>query len=203
MNLFRRIYNRIKYLFVKPHVVNLLEMIWNENIGSANPQIYLKNGYELNIFNPETDTESYQQLLIETEMGECPLDYWMKHILPNGFFVVKEISTGKIVGACFSSHHPTKRHEMAGNLGWLAVNKTHRGERIGEVLVCNVIQRLQSAGYTRIFLETHDFRIAAIKLYFKTGWQPFIYNDDVSIRWRKICGLLNIDFKEKEWSIIN
>jgi mycothiol synthase len=178
-------------------------MIWEKDLESISYQIHLNQGYELKIFNPVTDTELYQQLLIETEMGECPLDYWMKHILPNGFFVVKEVSTGKIVGACFSSHHPTDRHKMAGNLGWLAVDKTHRGARIGEVLVFSVIQRLKSAGYNRIFLETHDFRVPAIKLYFKTGWQPYLYNHDVSVRWRIICEQLNVDFKEKEWSIIN
>lgn len=193
------LYGFYKY-FVPDKPVYLLEMLWKGDKPFEESDIVNKN-YIIRQFDQGQDLLKYQTLLQETEMGNCPLEYWNQHILPNGFFVVEHIPSGKIVGACFASHHPSVRHPFAGNLGWLAVHSEHRGIQMGKLLVERVVNRLIKSGYNRIYLETHDFRIAAIKLYFKTGWQPFIYNDDVSIRWRKICAQLNVDFNEKEWII--
>jgi mycothiol synthase len=110
-------------------------------------------------------------------------------------------TNNSIVGACFASHFPTDRYEFAGNLGWLAVDPEHRGMNLGELLVGKVVNRLKKAGYKLIYLGTQDFRVPAIKLYFKTGWSPNLYNEEMSIRWKKICKQLNIEFKEEEWSI--
>jgi len=191
---------KIYKIFVPDKPVYLLEMLWEGENPFQENDIADKN-YVIRQFDQNRDLLSYQSLLKETEMGDCPLEYWNQHILPNGFFVVEHKPSSKIVGSCFASHHPSERHPFAGNLGWLAVHGDHRGIQMGKVLVERVVNRLKSSGYHRIYLETHDFRVAAIKLYFKTGWRPYLYNEEVSGRWKNICGEISIDFKEKEWSI--
>lgn len=199
-NIALRIVNKIKYVIKKPKEEFLLEMIWpsDEDLETSEPTI--GSDYILRIFDAEKDTEKYKQLLLNTEMGSCPLEsYWLNHILPDGFFIVEQLSTNKIVGACFASHHPSKRHSFAGNLGWLAVDSTHRGNSIGKTLVLAVMKRLKKSGYKRIYLETHDFRIPAIALYFKTGWVPYLYNEEVSTRWKNVVDNLKMDFEPEKW----
>lgn len=202
IQLFKKIYVRIKYILIPPKQVFLLEMVLNSNSNISSNNFSLNEAYELRQFNSERDLISYTQLLKETEMGECPLDYWYKHILPDGFFVVVHIPSGTIVGTCFASHHPSERHPFAGNLGWLAVHPNHRGHRIAQLLVEQVVSRLKSVGYKRIYLETHDFRVPAILLYLKTGWIPYLYNEDVTRRWKNICNEIKYDFSPDKWNAI-
>lgn len=197
--LFKKIFSRIKYSIIPQKEIYLLEMV--NVLGNKPIETNLNQEYKLRNFVVENDLISYQQLLKVTEMGECPLDYWFKHILPNGFFVVEHITTKTIVGACFASHHPSERHPFAGNLGWLAVRPDHRGHKIAQVLVEQVVIRLLNAGYNRIYLETHDHRVPAILLYFKTGWVPFLYNDEVTQRWEDICKKINFQYEPNEWDL--
>ncbi len=194
-----KIKNRFVLLFRKSEHIHLLEMIWKKSNAIDFQSLTLNNEYLLRNFNLNSDLNLYKELLGITEMGECPLEYWYQHILPNGFFVIEHLNTGKLVGACFASHHPSCRHKFAGNLGWLAVHPEHRGLNIGKRLVYSVLERLQKSGYERIYLETHDFREPAILLYFRTGWEPYIYNENVNERWKKICLTLSIEYKGEEW----
>lgn len=195
-----RILNRIKYTFKKPKEEYLLEMIWQLDKDQELPESTLGSDYILRVFDGERDLEKYNQLLVNTEMGVCPLEpYWYNHILPDGFFVVEHLKTKEIVGACFASHHPSQRHPFAGNLGWLAVDSAHRGNSIGIALVLAVMKRLKKSGYNRIYLETHDFRIPAIALYFKTGWVPYLYNEEVTNRWKRVAESLKLTYEPEKW----
>jgi mycothiol synthase len=155
--------------------------------------IYLMRQYNT------VDKDKYFALLEISEMGQCPLEYWNNYILPNGFFIVEHIETGNIVGACFASHQSRERHPFGGNLGWLAVDPNHRGNKIGVLLVNAVVDRLQSAGYNRIYLETHDFRLPALKIYLDTGWVPFFYNEEMVDRWEAIYQKLRLEFKPSQF----
>lgn len=198
--LLKRVIEKLKYLTHKPKEVFLLEMLFptTEKVEISEPTI--GSDYILRTFDVDQDFEKYSQLLLNTEMGVCPLEsYWYDHILPDGFFVVEHLKTKEIVGACFASHHPSKRHPFAGNLGWLAVDSTHRGNNIGKALVLAVVKRLKKSGYKRIYLETHDFRIPAIALYFKTGWVPYLYNEEVTTRWKKVVDTLKLAYEPEKW----
>lgn len=189
------IINKIIYRLFPPKEERLLEMIWLEAKQSKSFLLDLdfEDKYRLRQF-VLTDREKYFKLLEVTEMGACPLDYWFQYILPNGFFVVEHIKSGDLVGACFASHQSKLRHPFAGNLGWLAVDPSHRGNKIGIVLVDAVLRRLLHSGYERIYLETHDFRLAAIKIYLQMGWLPFLYTHEMNQRWEVIYSQLGYNY---------
>jgi hypothetical protein len=41
-------------------------------------------------------------------------------------------------------------------------------------------------GYETVYLSTEDERLAAIHIYLKLGWRPFIHMDGMKDRWRGI-----------------
>jgi mycothiol synthase len=169
----------------RPVPPNLLEMIWPEEKLAFPPEINLADGYHIRQFECR-DTENYFNLFAMAGMEKPPLDYWEKHLLPDGFFVIEEKASGALVAACFASHHPSLRHPKAGNFGWLAVHPDHRGRRLGQSVSAAVTSRLIAGGYRRIYLETHDHRLPAIAIYLKMGWKPWLYLPEMEERWAAI-----------------
>jgi GNAT superfamily N-acetyltransferase len=181
----------------RPVPPNLLEMVWPETKRQT-PAINVPDGYHLRQFEV-TDTEHYFNLFSLAGMEKPPLDYWHNHLLPDGFFVIEHHATKALVAACFASHHPTKRHERAGNFGWLAVDPSHRGRNLGQAVSAAVTLRLIEGGYKRIYLETHDFRLPAIAIYLKMGWVPLLYIPEMEKRWAVICDALQWPYTPECW----
>jgi mycothiol synthase len=150
-------------------------------------------GYNLRQYRV-SDEKEYQRLISAAGMEFCPLWYWERHILPEGFFVVECVRSRQIVAACFASHHPSIRHFRGGNLGWLAVDPSHRGKGLGCLVATEVTRRLTEAGYKNIYLETHDHRLSAIKIYLTMGWKPLLYCEGMWERWNEIHKKLKLPF---------
>ena len=201
MNWFRRaglagLYRLTRWLETEESEL-LLEMVFPETDKLVEvPE--LASGYRFRFYREE-DHEAYQRLMAAADMGECPMGYWRQHWLPDGFFVIEEVSTGELVAACFASHHPSERHPMAGNFGWLAVDPGHGGKGLGFAISAAVTARLQSGGYKRIYLETHDHRLSALSIYLKLGWLPLIYHPELEARWRGVFNALGLDFDPSDW----
>ncbi|KTD24323.1 Acetyltransferase (GNAT) family [Legionella lansingensis] len=175
----------------------LLEMVWPETLESPSG-IQVPEEYRLRQFRSD-DTQSYLKLFIAAGMEEPPLHYWDKHLLPEGFFVIEHEPSNAIVAACFASHHPTPRHPRAGNFGWLAVDPTHRGRKLGQAVAAAVTSRLVAGGYRRIYLETHDHRLPAIAIYLKMGWVPLLYLPEMEARWAAVCKVLKWPYTPESW----
>jgi mycothiol synthase len=178
---------------------NFLEMIWPKTTPNNSLKIKIDSRYKLRQFDVH-DTQNYYEIFIAANMQKPPLDYWQKHLLPNGFFVAEHIASNSLVAACFASHHPTSRHQRAGNLGWLAVDPAHRGKGLGLSLSAAVTSRLIEAGYERIYLETHDHRLPAIATYLKMGWVPLMYMPEMESRWLAVCKELDWPYTPEQWA---
>jgi mycothiol synthase len=174
-----------------------LEMLWPPQ-KRERPEISIAAGYRMRQYTA-ADRKGYDALLLAADMGACPLDYWEKHHLPDGFFVIEHEGTGQLVAACFASHHPTERHPRAGNFGWLAAHPDHRGKGLGRAVSAAVTRRLIEAGYRRIYLETHDFRKPAIAVYLNMGWVPYLFQPDMAARWQAVCRELNWPYQPDTW----
>jgi mycothiol synthase len=177
----------------QPQPEALLEMVWPESRIGDPPDVVVANGYRLRQYEP-ADRAAYFTLLASAGMDPCRLEYWEQHLLPEGFFVIEHTPSKTLVATCMASHHPALRHPRAGNLGWLAADPAHGGRGLGRAAAAAVTARLVAGGYRRIYLETHDFRLAAIRVYLSMGWVPLLYQEDMQSRWQAVHKKLGLPF---------
>lgn len=77
-----------------------------------------------------------------------------------------------------------------GEINWVASMQEHRGKGLGDVVTLAALQRLHELGKQGCWLETDDWRIAAIKIYLKYGFRKLLTHDSHKARWEvvdKIC----------------
>jgi mycothiol synthase len=71
-------------------------------------------------------------------------------------------------------------------LGWLVTDPAHAVKGLGTIVSAAATNRHAAAGFSRPYLGTEDFRIAAIRIYLKLGWRPYVYRRDMEPRWSEI-----------------
>ena len=195
----RALLGRGKSFFVKqPQMPAQLEMLWpDERLGSP-PEVRVPGGFRLRTYCPGDEVRLIP-LHERAGMHGFPVKYWMEHILPEGLFFIEHEDTRRLVATCMASHHPTERHPFGGNLGWLSGDPDFQGRGLGYAVAAAVTRRLVQAGYRRIYLETHDFRLPAIRIYLKMGWLPFLFQEDMLDRWHQVCRQLDWKFSPAQW----
>jgi mycothiol synthase len=155
----------------------------------------LPEGYALRQLcgNDERQYEELFHLAFEDE-GRFPETY--DRALDGGFFVVEHLSSAHLVASCVALRGSSSpRHPDAGQLGWLVTDPAHTRKGLGTIVAASVTNRLLTEGYAQPFLGTEDSRMAAISIYVKLGWRPFVYGSDTESRWRSIFARLGRQFE--------
>ena len=80
---------------------------------------------------------------------------------------------------------------FSGRIDWLATDPDFTGLGLGTVSAASAARRLQDAGYDDIWVTTDDHRLGAIKVFYKIGFRPHIY-DEIKDRWQKVIKILGI-----------
>ena len=151
-------------------------------------------GYLLRQFRAG-DEGKYDDLFHLAFAEEGKLSESLERALPGGFFVVEHLASGELVasGAAWrGSNMP--RHPDAGQMGWLVADPSHTGKCLGTIAAASATNRLAAEGYQRPCLGTQDFRTAAISIYLKLGWRPYVYREDMVPRWQTIFARLRREF---------
>ena len=121
----------------------------------------------------------------------------LERTLEGGFFVIEHVASKMLVSsgqAWRGSIMP--RHFDAGQMGWLVTDPAHAGRGLGTIVAACATNRLAEEGYRRPCLATEDFRLAAISIYLKLGWVPYMYREDMAPRWRAIFARLGREYEE-------
>ena len=160
-----------------------IEMVWTGHAPLDVPQTPL--GYELRQFQPG-DEAAYKDLFHLAFEDRGALEHTRATALDGGFFVVEHMETGRLVATCAAQHVENERHPGGGQLGWLVGDPSHSGVRLGMIVSAAVTNRLAAAGYALPYLQTNDFRFAAIAIYLKLGWRPYLFAEDMEPRWRDV-----------------
>jgi len=151
-------------------------------------------GYSLRTWQ-DGDAEAYIRLMnsagFET-WGHERLAMVLKMCIPQGLFFAVHDKTGEIAGTAAALHNPIALHPLGGELGWVAVAPHHRGHNLGYAVCAAATRRLLDAGYSDIFLRTDDFRLAAIRVYLRLGYIPFLHGPDMAGRWQAVCEALGV-----------
>jgi mycothiol synthase len=154
----------------------------------------LPAGYTLRPFR-ESDVVAYQELFALAWPDEGALAHTRKHALPGGFLVVEHDASKLLVASCvaFGPESPL-RHPGDGSLGWLVTDPAHARRNLATAVAATVTNQLVEEGYALPWLGTEDDRLAAIGIYLRLGWQPYLYTEEMEARWRAIFGRLNREY---------
>ncbi|MFW6195329.1 MAG: GNAT family N-acetyltransferase [Chloroflexota bacterium] len=146
---------------------------------------HVPSGYVLRQYR-EADRDSYLDMFQQVFDEPCALGFWARYVLDEGFFVVEEESSGRIVASCMATWDPGDGRSLEGHLNWLAALSEHRGLGLGLAAAAAVTDRLESEGCPRMWLMTDDHRLSAIGIYLRLGWRPHIFSDHMALRWGSV-----------------
>ena len=174
---------RIAHPYVESRFADQLELVRRSRQRLALPDA--PPGYRLRAYAPDDERE-YHALFRLAWPNQGTLPHTLAHALPDGFLLVEEESTHRLVGSCVAFEPETLAHGENGSLGWLVVDPAHGGRGIGTLLAATVTNRLLDEPYALPWLGTEDDRLAAIRIYLRLGWEPHLYAEGMEQRWREI-----------------
>jgi mycothiol synthase len=192
INRLRGLPGRLAHKFFESDRRLQLEMVRPSSVPAAVPA--LCSGYSARPFRAgdERQCDDLLHLAFEDTRRFAEI---LERALDGGYFVVEHMASGELAASCVAMRGGSPRHPEAGELGWLVTDPSHTGKRLGTTVSALVTNRLAAQGYARPFLATEDFRTAAISIYLKLGWRPFLYDEQMEPRWRKVFAELGREFE--------
>ena len=179
-----------------------LQMVWPQSRLGSPPAVTVPAGYRLRTFQPG-DAAAHAALMVKAGFADWTpekLAPWLKRVLPDGFFVIEHVATGALAATAMATHNPTELHPSGGELGWVAGDPAHKGSGLGLAVSAAAVARFLGAGYRRVYLQTDDWRLAAVKVYLRLGLVPLLHAPDMAGRWRALCEKLGWPFAPENWS---
>jgi mycothiol synthase len=154
----------------------------------------LPEGYRLRTYRPG-DEAAWAEIMNTGQMGEWDVTRTNAELTgrpqfdPEGlFFVIAGQDELPIGSACAWRLSPEETE--TGYLHMVCVLPEHRGRRLSYVLCLAVLDRFRQRGYQRALLDTHDWRLGAIKVYLQLGFQP-LYRDPLHPQqWQEVVRAL-------------
>lgn len=181
-----------------------LQMVWPLSRLGEPPVWTVPEGYVLRTYQPG-DEPGFFRLMDRAGFKGWDMEKfqpWLQKVLPNGFFFVVLQRSGDLVATAMATHHPSPLHPFGGELGWVAGDPAHQGKGLGYVVCAAVTRRFLEAGYKRIYLQTDDWRLPALKTYLKLGWVPFLFQEDMPGRWKAVCETLGWPYTPEAWPTV-
>lgn len=142
----------------------------------------LPPGYHLRTYQPG-DEAAWSEVMNTGAMGEWDVERTRAELTgrpfpqfdPEGLFILIAEPSAKLVGsACAWLIDPAETE--TGVLHMVGVLPEHRGRRLSYVVCLAVLHRFRQRGFRRVRLNTHEWRLGAIKVYLELGFQP-VYAD--------------------------
>lgn len=165
-----------------------LQMNWPARLQNQPPQVRLPDGYSLRNYQP-SDQSQYAVLMEKAGFGLWDaqrIQQTFLHTLPEAFFVVEHRPSKTVVATALANHKPSELHPHGGELGWVAADPAHHGKGLGSAVCAAVVGTFLNKGYKDIYLLTDDFRLPAIHVYLKLGFEPLLFAPDMAARWKAI-----------------
>ncbi|MBN2582123.1 MAG: GNAT family N-acetyltransferase [Planctomycetes bacterium] len=152
------------------------------------PPVRLPDGYAIRQLGDD-DIPAYIELLDKTGFSSWTRERVRRiwgTVLPEGAFAIVDERTGRLAATALAQHVPYNTYPRGGQLGWVAADPALRGKGLGEAVIAAATRRLIEVGYEDIYLMTDDFRLPAIAVYLKLGWQPVTDGPGMAERWQEI-----------------
>lgn len=178
-----------------------LQLVWPEHLLEAAPEARPAPGYWMRTYRPGDEPRFFE--LMESAgwpgWNEEKLRPWLFRMLPEGWFMAVKEESEEIVATAMATHDHTWIRPFCGELGWLAADPEHRCKGLGMALSTAVTTRFIEAGYRCIHLFTEHWRLAAIKIYLRLGYVPYLYSEEQPGLWREACLELGWPYTPENW----
>lgn len=180
-----------------------LQMVWPLSRLATPPAPRLPQGYILRTYRPGDEPRFYEVMALSGWPGwdDAKLRPWLARIPPESWFMLVHAADDQIVATAMGLHDPTDWHPDGGELGWVASDPAHAGQGLGRAVCAAVVARLIALGYRNIHLYTEDFRLAALKSYFRLGFIPRLATPDMPARWQAICAQIGWPYTPGQWEV--
>jgi mycothiol synthase len=184
------------------HLITQVQMIWPEGRLQSPPIVELPTGYHLRTYRPGDEARFYEVMALAGWPGWDmeKLKPWLYRILPEGWFMAVHTASDQIVATVMATHDPTWLHPFCAELGWVAADPAHTGKGLGTAVVAAATACMIAAGYTHVHLYTEPYRLAALKIYLKLGYVPYLSAPGEVELWHEICEQLAWPFTPDEWA---
>jgi mycothiol synthase len=178
-------------------VEQLVMIWWSRRRAGILPACPLPEGYVLGTFRPDDAAEHLRLMRIAgfADWGEEKLAEAIEKCLPDGFLVIRQIQTDRLVAAAMAQRVPLDGCTDGGELNWVAADPEHRGKGLGYAVCAAATRCFIESGCWWVCLRTDDFRLAAIKVYLNLGYVPFLFAPEMEARWRDVCAKLGVEFE--------
>jgi mycothiol synthase len=180
-----------------------LYMLWPGCRLSQPPLAAVPRGYSVRSY--EAGDEPALRALLGTDGWAMSEDHWRDYrgrLLPWGLFLLTHEASGTLVATAGAVHNPSPGRfcfPFGGELGYLDVHPDHRGRGLGTAVAALVVRRLLVAGHDSIRVGVQGFRLPALKTYLKLGFVPFLHDEGLLPRWKRICEQLGWPFTPDDW----
>ncbi len=167
-------------------------MVWPERLLGSPPAVELPEGYRLRQYT-DADADAYLALMQMAGFRTWDREQLAKtlpSVLPGGFFLAEWKATGALVATAMARHRPIEGHPNGGELSWVGADPDHKGKGLGAAVCAAVVARFLQAGYRDIYLLTDDWRLAAIEVYLRLGFEPLLFCEGMAERWAKVLAQL-------------
>ncbi len=162
------------------------------------PAVVLPEGYELRPFRAgdETGWNALMDLAFERRPGQS--DFTREMAADDAYRperVKLILDRTESIVATASCWLLPRFGDEAAMLHWVARHPDHGGRRLGSVVSLAVLHQAIAEGLLRAFLLTDDFRVPALRIYLRMGFDPVITHGSHPGRWRRI--LEELDWPER------
>lgn len=182
-----------------------LFMLWPKPDLHIPPTITMPPGYELRPYRPG-DESAWLAIQAHNEYSDSSHDLkrelhdYMDVLLPRGLFFVIHTESGQAVATAGAVHNTRGgMFPFGGELAWVATTPPHRRRGLGRAVSAAATTRLIEAGYDSIRLGVEDERLAALRVYLKMGYQPYLYTAEIATRWQAICARIDWPYTPNKW----
>ncbi len=124
-------------------------------------------------------TEDYHSINHELYYREFGTD--LQKLSDRQFFVCDQ--KGRAVGTATAWEDNEIIGQGFGRIHWVAVLPEFQGRGLAKALTSEVCQRFQKLGYNKALVTTENFRLNAIHIYRKFGFEPFPRNETEKQFW--------------------
>ena len=113
-----------------------LQTVWPDHRLTSPPEVRTPIGYTLRTFEWGDQPHFYRLMALAgwPEWDDERLQPWLERILPQGWFMAVEQSSGRIAASAMCLHDHSTLHPFGGELGWLAGDPAHGGSGLGRLV---------------------------------------------------------------------